>query len=289
MNGLSAELVNRVLARLGINKPLAADLASLQQLYTAWSSIIPFDNTRKLIALRSGRQETLPGIDANEFFEQWLQYGCGGTCWPVANAFYELVLALGFNAQRIAGSMRDMGVLNHGSVKVLLDNKAFLAEASLLLNRILPLENDTIIHDDPVCPMELEKDDDSYLLWMKTPPNEEYYACRLHTNPLDHSMFQERYEASRTTSVFNQRIYAKRNYPDRMIILFGNTRYVKTSAGVEHHELTKDEVCQALHHDIGISYALINDWVVCGGLEASFEVPAGPRPPAAKKLPPSLR
>jgi hypothetical protein len=74
-----------------------------------------------------------------------------------------------------------------------------------------------------------------------------------------------------------------------MIVLFGNVRYIKTSAGVEHRELTKDELCESLHHDIGISYELINEWIACGGLDASFEIPAGPRPPAAKKLPPSLR
>jgi hypothetical protein len=102
-------------------------------------------------------------------------------------------------------------------------------------------------------------------------------------------VFEERYEASRTTSVFNQRIYAKRNYTDRMIILFGNACYSKTINGVEHRELTKDELCETLHHDIGISYELINEWVAGGGLDASFEIAVGPRPPAAKKLPPSLR
>ena len=289
MDRLSDDLVNRVLAQLGISKPAASDLASLQQLYAAWSLFIPFDNTRKLVALRSGTQQTLPGIDASDFFEHWLKYGSGGTCWPVANAFYELLVALGYAATRIAGSMRDMGVLNHASVKVIFDDKEWLAEASLLLNTILPLGGDTIIHQDPVCPVELEKENDTWLLWMKTPPNEEYYACRLHSNPLDRAVFEERYEASRTTSVFNQRIYAKRNYADRMIVLFGNARYSKTSDGLELRELTRDELCEALHNDIGISYELINEWAACGGLEASFEKPSGPRPPAATKLPPSLR
>lgn len=289
MNGLSAELVNKVLARLGINKPLASGLASLQQLYAAWSRLVPFDNTRKLISLRSGTRQKLPGIDASDFFEHWLQHGSGGTCWPVANAFYELVFALGFNVQRIAGSMMDMGVINHGSVKVIFDDAAYLAEASLLLNHILPLGNETIIHHDPVCPMELEKENDTWLLWMKTPPNEKYFACRLHMNPLDYSVFEERYEASRTISVFNQRIYARRNYPDRMIVLFGNTRYSKTIEGVEHHELTRDKLCEAMHNDIGISYEMVNEWAACGGLDASFEIPAGHGPPTATKLPPSLR
>ncbi len=289
MKELSADLVNRVLARLGFSKPGIADLASLQQLYAVWSRLVPFDNTRKLITLHSGHQQQLPGMDAKDFFEHWLLHGCGGTCWPVANAFYELLFALGFNVQRIAGSMRDMGVLNHGSVKVIFDNKEYLAEASLLLNIVLPLDTHTIIHQDPVCPVELEKDNDNYLLWMKTPPNEEYYACRLHINPLNYSVFEERYEASRTTSVFNQRIYAKRNYSDRMVILFGNSRYIKTINGVEHHELTKDELCEALHIDTGISYELINEWADCGGLDASFEKPSGSKPPPATMKPPSQR
>jgi arylamine N-acetyltransferase len=289
MKGLSSNLVNRVLARLNINAHTMADHGSLQSLYTAWCMHIPFDNIRKMIVLKSGNKLSLPGLNAEEFFENWLENGSGATCWPMANAFYELLIAMGYKATRIAGYMRDMQILNHGSVRVSIHNQEYLAEASLLLNVILPLGQETIIHNDPVCPVELEAAESSHLLWIVTPPNEEYFYCRMKSDAVDFSVFEERYEASRTTSVFNQRLYAKRNHPGRMVVLLGNARYSKTSNGIEHSELSREELCAALHRDIGISYSLINEWEACGGLDACFEKPSGSRPPANTLKPPSQR
>jgi len=289
MNGLSNNLVNRVLARLDFRIPAEANLETLQALYATWCSHIPFDNIRKMIALASGDKRVLPGLNAADFFENWLTHGSGATCWPMANAFYELLISLGYDACRIAGSMRDMGMLNHGSVKVVINKQDFLADASLLLNIILPLGQETFLQNDPVYPVELEADKASHLLWMKTPPNEEYFYCRLTGDPVEYSLFDERYEASRAMSIFNQRLYARRNYPDKLILLWGNTRFSKTVNGVDHRELTRDELCEALHHDIGVSYSLINEWATSGGLESSFEKPSGPRPPAITLKPPSQR
>ena len=285
---LSNELVSRVLNRLDVSVPAQKNSESLQILYAAWCKHIPFDNVRKMIALASG-QKTLPGLDATDFFENWLLNGSGATCWPMANAFYELLLSLGYDASRLAGSMHDLGIPNHGSVKVSIDGQDLLAEASLLLNTILPLGEETIIQHDPVIPLELEADAFSHLLWMKTPPNENYFCCRLQSQPVDLSVFEERYEASRTASIFNQRLYAKRNHPGQLIVLWGNTRYSKTTNGIDHRELGKDELCEAMHNDIGISYSLINEWVACGGLDASLEKQQGPRPPAVALKPPSQR
>lgn len=288
-NGLPGELVNRVLNRLDLERPLSPDLETLQQLYAAWCMHVPFDNVRKMIVFASGNDQPFPGLDATDFFENWLTNGSGATCWPVANAFYELLISLGYNATRIAGSMRDMGILNHGSVIVTIDNRDHLAEASLLLNKILPLAGDTIIDNDPVYPLELEADTSSHLLWLKTPPNEEYFSCRLLHEPREFSVFRERYEASRSGSIFNQRLYARRNYPGRLILFWGNTRFTKTMNGIEHLDLTRDELCEALHNDIGISYSLINKWAAAGGLDASFEKPSGPTPPVVSTKPPSQR
>jgi hypothetical protein len=38
---------------------------------------VPFDNVRKMIALRSAGHTPLPGGDAVEFFENWLEHGTG--------------------------------------------------------------------------------------------------------------------------------------------------------------------------------------------------------------------
>jgi arylamine N-acetyltransferase len=250
---------------------------------------MPFDNIRKMISLADNENQILLGIDAEDFFVNWLIKGSGGTCWPVANALYELLVASGYNAFRIAGHMRDMEALNHGSVKVAINNSEYLVEASLLLNQIFLLGEETILKQDPVYPVELEAVEGSHLLWLLTPPNEEYFYCRLKTNPVDFSIFEKRYEASRTSSIFNKRLYARRNYPDKMIILWGNSRFTKTINGVDHKDLTKEELCESLHDDIGISDTLISEWANSGGLNASFEKHSGSPPPPITLRPPSLR
>ena len=107
-----------VLNRLGFDHRPDADLGGLRDVYAAWCLSVPFDNIAKLIALRAPRGAPLPGMDAAEFFGRWLEHGVGGTCWITSNALCELLLALGFEARRVAGSMGDSGYLGHGSVKV---------------------------------------------------------------------------------------------------------------------------------------------------------------------------
>jgi hypothetical protein len=101
---------------------------------------VPFDNLRKMIALKSENKQALPGLNASDFFENWVENGAGATGWPMANAFYELLISIGFDAQRITGYMRDLGVIKHGSVKVLINGVNYIADASLLLNQVLLLD-----------------------------------------------------------------------------------------------------------------------------------------------------
>lgn len=289
MTGLSKDLVNRVLDRMGFSKPPATDLASLQRLYTSWCMHVPFDNIRKMIVLRKKEKQPLPGLHATEFFENWLKNGSGATCWPMANALFELICSLGFHTFRVAGFMRDLGIINHGSVKVSINGMDYLADAALLLNVVLPLDHSTFIHDDPVFPVESEPNGASHNVWIVTPPGKDYSYCRMMGDPVDFSTFRERYEASRGIGIFNQRLYARRNYPSELIILWGNVRFSKTIRGIEHSELSRDEICKALNRDIGISDNLINEWVDSGSLDASFEPPSVPPSPPSVRKPPSLR
>jgi N-hydroxyarylamine O-acetyltransferase len=289
MTGLFKDLLNRVLDRLGFSDPPVADLMNLQRLYTSWCLNVPFDNVRKMIVLKSGNKRPLPGLDATEFFENWLKNGSGATCWPMANALAELLSSLGYQASRITGFMRDMGIINHGSVKVAFNGLQYLVDASLLLNVVLPLDDKIFIHDDTVFPVESEPDGESHIIWMQTPPGNEYYYCRMNNNKVGFSLFDERYEASRERSIFNQRLYARRNHPGELIILWGNTRFSKTVKGIERRDLSRDEICQALEQDIGISASLIDEWVRSGSLDASFKPPSGPPPPPSIKKPPSQR
>lgn len=286
---ISRHLLTKVLERLGFSEPVVPDLNTLQRLYASWCLNVPFDNVRKMIVLKAEEKRPLPGMDAEEFFENWLKNGSGATCWPMANSFAEFLSSLGYQASRIVGFMRDMGSVNHGSVKVSINGINYLADASLLLNVVFPLDREVFMHNDPVYPLESEPDGTSHLFWMCTPPGNDYFCCRITTDPVDFIAFDNGYEASRERSIFNQRLYARRNYPGKLIILWGNTRFSKTVKGIDRRDLSRDELCQALNQDIGISGNLLHEWIESGSLDESFEPPSGPRSPISDRKPPSQR
>lgn len=285
---VSDAILTRVLERLGLSASPPLDLAGLTALYTAWSRSVPFDNVTKFIALHTGGGASLPGNHAESFFEHWLEHGAGGTCWPSSNALYALLRAVGFRARRVAGAMRDLGIVNHGSVKVALDGRDWLVDSSLLCNVPLPLGQGVYVHDDPVFAIEVESVDGTHLFWSSSPPHGEYMPCRLLVDPATHAQYLGSHEESRYRSPFNRRLYARRGGRGRYCVVSGNTRYWRTADGVTATTLSDDDLCASLHADIGLSRALITRWIAAGGLAAAAEPPSGPKPPPAAQ-PPSRR
>lgn len=286
---LDPALRERVLDRLGLAAAPAADLGGLRALYAAWCAHVPFDNVRKMIALRTGADRPLPGGHAAEFFASWLEHGAGGTCWPTSNALYELIRSLGFEAQRITAAMRDLGIVNHASVKVALEGREWLVDSAMLTNVPLPLGERVFVGEDPVFAVEVEPVEGTHLVWTHTPPNPAYMPCRLLPGAVGLDEYLRAYESSREHSPFNRRLYARRNRPSELLLIYGRTRVARTRAGLESRELSREELCAALRTDIGLSGALVEQWVRSGALEASFEPLTGPTPPRDARLPPSMR
>jgi len=283
---LPAELARLVLERLGFPHPPSLDVSGLSALYGAWCLRVPFDNTRKMIALRREADGPLPGAYAEDFLEHWLAHGTGGTCWPSSNALFSLLRGTGFDARRVIASMRDTGMLNHASAKVRINGRDWLVDSSMLLNRPLPLSPGVFLNSDPVWPAEVEASNGSHVVWWHTPPGGVYLPCRLLTDPAPFSEYLDGYERSRERSPFNQRLYARRNRPGELVILAGRTRYLRTRDGVTSRDLHADELRQSLHEEIGLSAEMIDRWIGGGGLTASFEPPPAVSPPPADHGPP---
>ena len=149
--------------------------------------------------------------------------------------------------------MRDLGIVNHVSVKVVLDGREWLVDSSLLSSVALPLNDEVFIHDDPVFSAEVEPDDSTHVVWSHTPPNSTWLRCRLSQEAASHASYLARYEESRVRSPFNQRLYARRNRLGELVVLLRSTRFTETVEGVVSRDLSADELCKALHRDIGLS------------------------------------
>ena len=283
------ELVDDVLTRLGLDRPPNADMSGLRSIYAAWCLSVPFDNLAKLIALRAPKGEALPGMDAIRFFKRWLEHGVGGTCWVTSNALCELLLALGFDARRVAGSMGDTGHLGHGSVKVRIDGADWLTDSSMLTDVPLPLTDELFIHDGPAFRAEVEAVDDTHIVWADLPPNPSLVPCRLLVDQATHATYTQRYEASRVRSPFNERLFATRNLDGQRLVLSANTRIMKTASGIQTKALSRSRVCESLRDEIGVSGTFIDQWVACGALDASFAPAMAPPPHSVPRDPPSRR
>ncbi|MBI4910289.1 MAG: arylamine N-acetyltransferase [Acidobacteria bacterium] len=282
-------MIVRVVQRLGLPCAPPISLDGLRALYQAWGQHVPFDNVRKMIALHSNPGHVLPGRTATDFFSFWLEHGTGGTCWPGSNALFTILSALGFRARRVAGSMRDLGIQNHGTTIVTLDGADWLVDSSLLCNEPLPLNGTEFVIDDPVFPTESESDGDTFVVWHRVPPSQNHTPCRVHPAAVTHDFYMHRYDESGVRSIFNQRLYARRNRGHGIVVLLGSTRFRLTPDGLLARDLDAGELCEALRTDIGLSLQIVEEWRKSGSLAASMEPPEGPPPPPITKLPPSQR
>ena len=280
-------LLTRVRLALGILGEVPVSEDGLFGIYAAWCREVPFDNIRKMIDLSGGGR--LSGLSASEFFENWLEQGTGGTCWPSSNALCTLLCSLGFHARRVSGSMYDLGMINHGTVKVRIDAEDWLVDTCMLTNRPVPVNGELFVDNSREARIEVEPVGDSHVIWYDFVPSPVYVPCRLHLDPADAALYEERYEVfSRAYSPFNDRLYFRNGGPDGAYVILGNVRFRRTDDGLDIHEFTRDSLCEHLV-SAGVSGGIIERWINAGGLERSFD-PASIRPaPEITGVRPSLR
>ncbi len=203
---LDRSQVESVLTRFGLTAPPTISLAGLSEVYEAWCRNVPFDNARKLIAVRAGAVALLPGDDPAEFFDAWLRHGVGGTCWAGNGALCALLEALGFDAVRGVATMMVAPDIppNHGTVVVSLPEGRYLVDASILHVEPLPivLGRESVV-SHPAWAVTGHWLGDKYAVRWRGPVRPDPFDCRIEEWPVDRTRFRLQHEATRTWSPFN--------------------------------------------------------------------------------------
>jgi len=265
-------LVERVLAKLGLRQRPTLDLIGLNLVYEAFSGNVPFDNVQKRIWFAGPQTTPLPGGDPNEFFNNWLQHGTGGTCWPLNGAMYTLMHALGFHARRIVGSVIVEGYpqgANHGSVLVTLDGISYLVDAWMASFKVLPLvpgrpaSTGGGIHDIRAVPTENGFEIISYVGFNRALPLP--FRPEPEHDPVDHSFFLARADRTRAVGFFNDALFITRHFRDSILTIGRKSKFrvaadgtlTKTEVGEVERRTTlieefglSEEIVQALPHDL---------------------------------------
>ena len=183
--------------------PTPAGLASF---YRAWCRAVPFDNVRKLIAIRGHAPGPLPGDDPVDFLNALVDDGVGGTCWAGNGALCAMLQSLGFDAVRAVATMLVAPDIppNHGSVVVRIGRERFVTDASIM--SVLPV---------PVVPGEMTKVehpawgvvghwlDGAFAIRWQPLGRDDAIDCRFESFAVDAARFREQHEKTRTWSPFN--------------------------------------------------------------------------------------
>lgn len=260
--GLSPALVERVLEGLGFSAVPPVNLEGLSALYGAWCRKVPFDNLRKRIHLDSGSSAVFPGDSAEDFFDAWLRYRTGGTCWAGNGALCTLLAALGFPARRGVATMlaRPDVPPNHGTVIVEFDGRLFIVDASMLHSeplRLDPAAPTAIGH--PAWGVNAERRDGQWHIRWRPLNLPSGMDCRIETFGATRAEFSERHEATRAWGGFNFEIHARLIRGEALLGTCNGKRVELDAHGaVLERKVDRDEQKRVLVDELGYPQALVD-------------------------------
>jgi N-hydroxyarylamine O-acetyltransferase len=258
---LDSDLIDEILARLGIIGRPAVNYAGLAELYHHWCRNIPFDNLFKILFLRGNENIAFPGSNDVLFFRNWLKYGTGGTCWGGNGALQILLVTLGFNAKRRRGSMLvgQATAPDHGSVTVELGESVYLVDASILHDEPLELhpQKSTGINNR-AWGVTAQPDGDDWLIWWRPLHLPEGCFCRIENTDIDPQEWLARNRLTRTVSPFNDSLYVRKIIGDDVVGVEYGARTVFDSAGrVVREILTHNQMLTCLADEMGFATELL--------------------------------
>lgn len=262
IEALSPPLRERVLVGLGLSEPPELTPAGLKTLYAAWCRKVPFDNVRKLIHVRHQEPGPLPGDDATDFFEAWLTYGTGGTCWAGNGALYTLLVSLGFSAQRGVGTMLVTPDIppNHGTVLVTCERTTYITDASILHSEPLPLDDHAMTCiDHPVWGVQCHTREAHWSIRWRPLHQPSGLDCRLDQLSATRQAFQARHEQTRAWSPFNYELYARIIRGDTIVgVAFGQRVEFDAAGRVSQRRLEGDERQRVLVDELGMAEEIVH-------------------------------
>jgi arylamine N-acetyltransferase len=259
---LPESLIEQVLTRLSFSQRPDPTLSALRAIYGAWCQRVPFDNVQKLVHLRNDTPAPLPGTEAEDFLQAWLQHGTGGTCWAGSTALLDLLTALGFEAERGIATMLVAPDLppNHGTVRVQIENQHHLVDSSILFGEPLLLDDAGEAHiKHPAWGVQGTRREGLWHIHWRPLNKTDGLECRYDRFAAEPEEYHQRHEDTRGWSPFNYQLTARRNRGDEVIgASFGEAVTLHADGRVESHPISDAERRRMLIEDFGMSEEIVS-------------------------------
>ncbi len=131
------ELTTSVITHLGVGEGMP-DRQLLERLVSAFVRTVPWESAFRIVRRAQCRElETCPRWP-EEFWQDHLQGGAGGSCFETNYAFYFLLNALGYQCYLTINNMGE-SVGCHTAIIVIINDKKWLVDVGFPLYTILPL------------------------------------------------------------------------------------------------------------------------------------------------------
>ncbi len=208
---LRDETLEQVLEYLGFSDRPDPTIENLNEILRNWSIHFGYDNVAKRIYLAERQTGAFPIMDPNDYFEMAIKHGTGGGCWPSGEACFGLLRRLGFDAERIAGTMMIVGdplYPAHGGLDVHFGDRTFRAEPSLGADAALELiEGTATKHENEAFGMWQNGDCN---VWWRPGHSRTAIEVTMGLRKLSSAFFYYRNEATKQFSIFNSSAYVRR-------------------------------------------------------------------------------
>ena len=254
---MNSDLVEQVLQKMGFSRPPNIDFDGLSAVYGRWCRKVPFDNIQKRLFYAGPAEGPVPGHNSTDFFQKWLTYGTGGTCWANSHAMHDLLAALGFDVVRCAGTMLsspDAVGPTHGTVIATLDHRRYLVDGSMLTEKPVPVEDGiTLEPRHPAERIRVEHRESCWHVFWHSAHRPDGIWCRIERIDVPLADFNQYHERTRTSSRFNFSLYVRLNQPSNTTtIAFGERVVIGSDEHLSRTTLSDEERTQSLVEDFGI-------------------------------------
>ncbi len=139
-NLLSASLVKRILAHLAV-RPASPRLSFLDELVTAYTRTVPWETAFRIARRADVADTAVCPRWPEQFWQEAVTLGSGGTCFESNYAFFALLQTLGFHGYLTINNMGEK-IGCHSAIIVLLGEEKWLADVGLPLYAPLPVNPD---------------------------------------------------------------------------------------------------------------------------------------------------
>ncbi len=258
---MTPQLLEQVLQKMGFSTPPGNDLAGLSAIYGRWCRKIPFDNIQKRLFYSGPAQGPVPGHNSEDFFQKWLAYGTGGTCWANSHAMHDLLEALGIGVVRVAATMLatpDVVGPTHGTVFAAVDDRRYMVDGSMQTELPVPVEEgDAQEVRHPAQRVHLEHREGHWYVRWHPAHRPHGLWCRVEMVDVPLEQFNEYHERTRVRSPFNASLYIRLNHPEQTTTIFSGEKVVMKLDGVPSKTpLVGEQLVQVLVEEFGIAEEL---------------------------------